>query len=119
MNLVFDHYNGFEGEPEIIFKSADCELTVNLWDGYLFAIMNNAVPNIKGRWESLALLYHTHTGWYASSPFELSEVGEALIQLRTLFSSVWHPLVLAAYNDLVSVFEYAEKMQITIVIEYY
>lgn len=118
MNIVFDHYTGFEGEPEIIFKTADGNQTADLWNGDFSSIMKNAVPNDKGWWESLALLYHTNTGWHASSPFELIAVDEALFQLKTCFSDSWNKNMLQVYSDLIIVFEYASKYEISIFIEY-
>ncbi len=118
MDVYFDHYTGFESEPEVIFRSADGKQKANLWHGYFSYIMKNAVPNEAGYWENLALIYHTCTGWYASSPFELSQVNEAICQLQICYSNLWENDTLQAYNNLVSVFEYASKNKFSIFVEY-
>jgi hypothetical protein len=117
--MYFDHYTGFEGHEEITFKAADGSYIASLWGGYFDFIIDKTVPNQQGCWESLALFYHTHTGWYSNSPFELIEVAEAYHQLLACSSESWSAGTLAAHNDLLAVFRYAASKGLSIIIEYF
>lgn len=116
--MCFDHYTGFEGYAAISFKAADGSYLATLWEGYFDFIIDRVVPNQQGGWESLALFYHTHTGWYSNASFELLEVAEACAQLFACSSESWNAGTVTAHHDLLTVFSHAASQGLSIIIEY-
>jgi len=79
-------YDGFEGEPEIIFslvKSNGEKEEIGIWDGYFNVIMNKIKPQKEG-WTSLAYYFQLYIGWYDESPWLISNIPEACEQLKEI-----------------------------------
>ena len=85
IEVVFDHYTGFEGAPEYqfvaVYKSA--AKVFRMWAGWFDEIMGKISPKEES-WTSLALLYHLDRGWFDTSPWRLKEVESAIAQLKEL-----------------------------------
>lgn len=89
MNILDEKfYDGFEGEPEIIFtlvKEDGDKEEIGIWDGYFNTIMNKIEPKENG-WTSLAYYFQLYIGWYDESPWLISNVKEACEQLKEIDS---------------------------------
>ena len=83
IDVVFDHYTGFEGTPEYQFVAVhkSAAKVFRMWAGWFDEIMGKISPKEES-WTSLALLYHLDLGWFETSPWRLKEVESAIAQLK-------------------------------------
>lgn len=85
-NLIDKYYQGFEGEPEIMFslRSANGnDIELRMWGGYFDKIMKQVSPK-EGKWTSLAYYYHLDIGWYEESPWLIEEPKKVYEQLKEI-----------------------------------
>lgn len=86
MNTRIDYYSGFEGEPEINFLYTGLDgidYSINMWIGYFDNIMGCVEPTSEG-WKGLSYYYHTHTGWYEHSPWQVPDMLIVLSELQSI-----------------------------------
>lgn len=79
----YDFYEGFEDEPEIIFKSDDPNMPIlHIWDGYLDDILRE--PNLNGKgWTGLTRDYHQCEGAFDDgSETSITNISEYLNDLE-------------------------------------
>ena len=83
IQIIFDHYTGFEGFPEYRFVIVSTEEATifRMWDGWFDGIMRKVESRDTQR-TSLAQIYHAHQGWFETSPWQLQGVEAAISQLR-------------------------------------
>ena len=77
------YYQGFEGEPEIIFKKEDNDEILVIWEGYFDQIMCAIEPSPIG-WTGAAYYYNMHLGWYEESPWEIKDLCGMLAQFKSI-----------------------------------
>lgn len=85
-NLIEKYYQGFEGEPEIMFNLRSVngnDIDLRMWGGYFDKIMRQVSPK-EGKWTSLAYYYHLDIGWYEESPWLIEEPIKAYEQLKEI-----------------------------------
>lgn len=84
------YYNGFEGEPEIIFiisNNGTEYKRVGFWDGYFNDMLREVKPTDEG-WTGIA--YYFHVGmfekeqWLEDKPWHISNLPSVLYQLQTI-----------------------------------
>lgn len=83
MYIDESYYEGFEGEPEIIFYlelQGEYLKKFGVWDGYFDEIIEKIEFGEKG-WEGLAYYYHLFIGWYEESPWLIPNLQEAYEQI--------------------------------------
>lgn len=68
----YDFYEGFEDEPEIVFKSDDPNMPIlHIWDGYFDDILRE--PNLDGKgWTGFTRDYHQCEGAFDDNGNETS-----------------------------------------------
>ena len=83
IQVIFDHYTGFEGYPEyrFIIVSAEEATIFRMWDGWFDGIMREMEFRDTQR-TTFVHLYHTHQGWFEASPWQFQEVKTAISQLQ-------------------------------------
>lgn len=78
------YYQGFEGEPEIIFCTKTTKgSSFGIWSGYFDEIMSRIKPTSKG-WEGLAYYYQMEEGWYDESPWKIPDIKLVHSQLNSI-----------------------------------
>lgn len=100
--IINKYYDGFDGEPEIkfIYNGNDGDrIIIRIWEGFFNRIMNSIKPCQEG-WSGLAYYYNMHEGWYDKSPWNISDVNEAIDQLRTIDIDVFDDNTLEVFNDI-------------------
>ena len=86
-----EYYNGFEGEPEMIFtlvKSNGEKKEFGIGEGYLNTIIKKVKPKENG-WTGLAYYYHLYIGWYDESPWLVQDIMESYEQLKEIDAEVF------------------------------
>ena len=79
-----DFYCGFEGYARYEFRNGrDAVTLVRAWAGDVDAIFELIESEADG-WTSLARVYHLHVGWFESSPWRVSDVQSAYLQLTAI-----------------------------------
>lgn len=78
-------YNGYEGEPSIIFayKKNNSNYKFVIWEGYFDEIMKSIKPGDDG-WKGLALCYHMYTGWYEEDDWRIENLQDAYQQYQSI-----------------------------------
>ena len=80
------YYEGFEGEPEMIFtllKNNGERRAFGIWDGYFVTIIEKVQPRTNG-WTGLAYYYHLDIGWFEESPWLVQNLLESYEQLKEI-----------------------------------
>ena len=80
------YYNGFEGEPELVFtllKKNGEKNAFGIWDGYFDSIIKKVEPQKEG-WTGLAYYYHLDIGWFEESPWLVENMLESFEQLNEI-----------------------------------
>ncbi|MCA8831213.1 MULTISPECIES: hypothetical protein [Hymenobacter] len=114
-----DFYSDFEPEPELVFKTSDDTSSIRMWSGYFDSIISSDTPDEHGCWQGLAVFYHTDTGWYTSSPFQLTELGHIVERLRHCNDPTWDKNIRRIYTSLLFFFEQAERQHKKVIVEYF
>lgn len=79
----YDFYEGFEGEPKIIFKAEDPNMPIlHIWDGYLDDILRK--PNLDGEgWTGFTRDYHQCEGAFDDGgETSIANISEYLSDLK-------------------------------------
>lgn len=79
----YTYYEGFEDEPEIIFKAEDENMQVlHIWDGYLDDMLRE--PNLDGKgWSGFTRDYHQLGGAFGDdNEMLITEIDEYLQDLK-------------------------------------
>lgn len=79
----YTYYEGFEDEPEIIFKAEDENIQVlHIWDGYLDDMLRE--PNLDGKgWSGFTRDYHQLEGAFGDdNEMLITEIDEYLQDLK-------------------------------------
>ena len=117
--MLIDHYTGFEGAGEITFQTLDKVYKLIIREGYFNTIIGEIPTNEYGCWEGLALFYHTHTGWYASSPFIVNELTVIIWQLEQLSNTNFRlDDTKTVYQDLLTFFIYCQRNGLEVAARY-
>jgi hypothetical protein len=80
------YYDGFEGEPEMIFtlvKINGEKEGFGIWDGYFITIIEKVEPKENG-WTGLAYYYHLYIGWFEENPWLVENLIESYEQLKEI-----------------------------------
>ncbi|MBS5956121.1 MAG: hypothetical protein KIC73_04305 [Clostridiales bacterium] len=83
-NIIWDFYEGYEGEGEIQFIQAldnDNRNVIRIWDGYFDDIMEKIEPEESG-WTGLAYYYNFAEGWYDESPWRIPNLMKSFQQIK-------------------------------------
>lgn len=117
--IIRDYFKGREGNGEIAFvrrHGAD-ELVFTMYDGYFDNIMDAVSPEENG-WTSLALFYHTDTGWNESSDWKVSDMNSAIDQLKSVEPQYLSKLECTILRDLIDFMSETYKSGDNLFIEY-
>ncbi len=125
MNLSYNFYAGFEGEPRMTIKHFDVDgnlhCSLAMWIGYFDSIMMQIKPNNHGHWEGIILFYHMHTAWYEESNWSLTtnDVELFLRQLEMIDISQFNFEERSVLDALVTVLRNSVKMNGKIRFDYF
>ncbi len=114
------HYLGFEGEPEIQFirgTEISEQYILRIWIGYFDTIMSTSKLGENG-WSGLSYYYHTHTGWYETSPWEIQDINKAIIEFEEMDVHELDETAKNVWSDICSLLNDARSSKETVMIVY-
>ncbi|MCG7408432.1 hypothetical protein MH117_13460 [Paenibacillus sp. ACRRX] len=77
------YYVGFEGEPEIIFmfENLNERYELKLWNGYFETLLDCMLAQVQS---GILNEYYVYEGWYEESPWEITNIEEAIQLFKSL-----------------------------------
>ncbi len=115
-----DFYSGFGEEPKITFlyKSYPLE-KIDIWEGYFDNLMDLNEPDKDGYWQGLALYYHTDTGWYDETEWQIPDLKKIIAEFESLNTSKHDNVIIEELrNAILNFLKKANEQDVPVFIRY-